>query len=140
MFLFRQKQKLEKEIFTLEAKRDTVLTQIKLEEELKAVKSALRDVKFAHEEETAKIKHERKIADEDIKHMIKMKEERLGIEFEKRVVELEKTSAAEIAKVKDTYRDKMEMRLQEEVKQTKEMYSEILKRLPDISVKMKGKI
>ena len=65
MFLFRQKQKLEKEIFTLEAKRDTVLTQIKLEEELKAVKSALRDVKFAHEEETAKIKHERKIADEE---------------------------------------------------------------------------
>ena len=46
----------------------------------------------------------------------------------------------EIAKVKDEYRDKVEEQLETRAKETKEMYNEILKRLPDVNVKLRGEV
>ena len=97
-------------------------------ERLKKERRALKD-------EVADLKHERKIADEDIKHMVRIREERIEVENEKKNLERDREKEREIAKVKDEYRDKMEKRLQTEVDNIKEMYTEILSRLPKVTVR-----
>lgn len=91
-------------------------------------------------EEIQKLKVKRKIEDEDIKHMIKMKEERKDLEYERKVAEIEASKAEEIAAIKDEYRDKIEQQLETQKDDMKEMYGEILKRLPDMSVRLKGNV
>lgn len=87
----------------------------------------------------ADLKHEKKIAEEDIKHMVRIREEKLELDFQKKNLERDSKQQDAIAEVKDTYRDKMEKRLQTEVTNIKEMYGEILKRLPTVSVKQMNK-
>lgn len=91
-------------------------------------------------EEIQKLEVKRKIEDEDIKHMIKMKEERKDLEYERKVAEIEASKAEEIAAIKDEYRDKIEQQLETQKDDMKEMYGEILKRLPDMSVRLKGNV
>ena len=66
--------------------------------------------------------------EEDIKHMVKLKSERLELEFDRKCQEYEKKKFEEIAKVKDDYRNKMEKHLEQGKTELKEMYSEILSR------------
>jgi hypothetical protein len=96
--------------------------------------AGLKKEKLKLTEEVEKLKIDKKIADEDIRHMVKMKEGKLQLEFDKKAVEAEREKEAAIAKVKDEYRDKMEQRLIKEGENIKEMYTEILKRLPDVNV------
>ena len=86
------------------------------------------------------LKHEHKLADEDVKHMVRIREEQLDVEYDKKVVELERKTQEEIAKVKDEYRDKLEKRLQTEVDNIKEMYAQILERLPNVTARLKGEL
>lgn len=79
--------------------------------------------------------HEHKLADEDIKHMVKMREEALELEFEKKALELQRKRDKEVADVKDDYRDKMEKQLGQERDNIKSMYESILERLPKVSVR-----
>ena len=111
MFGFKSKDTVEKD----ELKHDVE----RLEKEKRALKEQLEE--------------------EDIKHMVKINSERKEIELEKEKVKLEREKASEIATVKDEYRDKLEARLQTEVVNIKEMYGEILTRLPNINVEMKRK-
>lgn len=90
--------------------------------------------------EAAKLKHEYKLADEDVRHMIRIKEEQLAVEQEKKAIELERKTQEEIAKAKDLYRDKLETHLNEQIKNIRGMYDEILKRLPDVNVRLKGDV
>lgn len=86
-------------------------------------------------EEIADLKIEKKVTEEDIKHMVRLREERIAVENERAALERDREKEAAIATVKDEYRDKMEKRLQTEVDRIKEMYSEILQRLPKVSVR-----
>ena len=86
------------------------------------------------------LKHEHKLADEDVKHMVRIREEQLDVEYEKKVVELERQQQEAIATVKDEYRDKLEARLQTEVDNIKEMYAQILERLPNVTAKIRGEL
>lgn len=87
-------------------------------------------------EEVADLKLKRKIEDEDIRHMVKIKEEQLNLEHEKRALELQRESDKEVSGVKDAYRDKLEGFLKNQVKDVKEMYGQILQRLPDVNVQL----
>ena len=104
-------------------------------EELEKERDASEDEARKLRATVADLKHEQKIAEEDIKHMVRIREEKLELQFEKKNVEREREQQEAIAFVKDEYRDKMEVRLQTEVNNIKEMYSEILMRLPTVSVK-----
>jgi len=86
------------------------------------------------------LSHEKKIAEEDIKHMVKLKEERLEIEHQKRLNDMVLEKSKDIATIKDEYRDKLEEFLQAQVKDMRKMYEQILNRLPDINVSLKGNI
>lgn len=88
-------------------------------------------------DDLAGLKSKKKIEEEDIKHMVRMKEERMEVEHDKKSLEMERKKDEAIATVKDQYRDKMEGRLELEVTNMKEMYGEILARLPNISAKVK---
>ncbi len=114
-----------------------------LKSEIKRLNDSIDELKKerAHLKEQAEdARLQRKIDEEDIKHMMKMKEERLSIESEKKEMTRAREKEAEIAKVKDDYRNKMEARLNKEVENIKEMYGQILARLPNISAELKGKI
>lgn len=100
------------------------------------LKSQLRTVK--DELETLKLK--KKIEEEDIKHLTKIKLEQGEIDFTKRTMALEKSKYDEIFRIKQEYADKLHARLEAEAKNIKEMYSEILKRLPDVNVHLKGNV
>lgn len=86
------------------------------------------------------LKSRKKIEEQEIRHMVKMKEERLQLEHEKKIQETEAEKEREVAKVKDAYRDKMETRLEAEVQNMKEMYGQILERLPNVTARLKGEV
>lgn len=96
-------------------------------ERLKKERRSLKD-------QIADLKHEKKITEEDIKHMVRIREERIEVENEKKNLERDREKEQEIAKVKDEYRDKLEERLHKEVENMKEMYTQILQRLPTVEV------
>jgi len=91
-------------------------------------------------EEVEDLKLKRKIEDEDIKHLVKLSKEKQAIELQKKEMVLEKEKNEVIAKVKDDYRNKLEGFLNQQKNDIKDMYGEILKRLPDINVRLKGDV
>lgn len=115
---------------------DQKIEIVELEDQLKELK----EDRTALKEEVADLKLKKKIEDEDIKHMVKMEREVLELEFQKKTVEMEKTQQETIGTVKDEYRDKVEKNLAEQLKDIKEMYKEVLARLPNVQVKMKGSV
>ena len=110
----------------------------KLEEEkedLKKIVKGLESEKKGLKEEVEDLKLKKKMEEEDIKHMVKIDRERKDISIEKEKLKLEGEKADEIAKVKDTYRDKTEAQLEKQLANMKGMYGEILERLPNYNVK-----
>jgi len=90
--------------------------------------------------EIEELKLKRKIEEEDLKHLIKIREERLEIEFEKRKLTADAKHQEEIHKVSNEYRTKVEKFLIENVEKSERMYSELLVRLPDVNVRLKGDV
>lgn len=107
-----------------------------LETQIEGLKNEARVAK----EDLADLEHKKKMEDEDIKHMVKISKESQELEFKKKVMDVEAEKEQAIATVKDEYRDKMEKRLQTEVDNIKEMYSQILERLPNVTAKLRGDI
>ena len=112
---------LRKKIKSLEADRD------RLTDRNSELNAELRDQKHTH-----------KLADEDVKHMIKMRAESLEVEFEKKKLTLQRESDKAVASAKDGCRDKMEAQLGAERDNIKSMYESILQRLPKMSVRQMG--
>lgn len=81
-----------------------------------------------------------KIKIEDIEHMTRIKEEKLDIEFDKKVIKVERKKDGEVLTIKNEYRDKVITLLEEGKKELASMYTQILERLPDINVAIKGKV
>ena len=124
-----QKEELEKEVRFLKAKLED-------ESELDSLRHSIRTLK----NELAEVKQKKKMEEEDIKHMVKIHKERNEIQLEKKTMELERAKQTEIAEVKDSYRDKTETQLKSESNNMKEMYGQILERLPNLSAKLTGKM
>lgn len=93
---------------------------------LKAEKRTLKD-------ELLDLKAQKKIEDEDIKHLVRLTQEKQEVELQKKEMALEKAKNEAIATVKDEYRDKLEINLIAQKDDIKEMYAQILERLPDIT-------
>lgn len=90
--------------------------------------------------EVEDLKIQRKVEDENMRHLVKMKDEKREIEYQKKELDAQRDKDARIAAVKDQYRDKLEGFLQAEIKNVRGMYDEILKRLPDVNVALTGKV
>ena len=90
--------------------------------------------------EKKQLAQDNKIALEDIQHMTRLKEERLEIDKERFEVKTLATKDGEVLKIKNDYRTKLEKHLEDSRKDLREMYSEILARLPNINVKLGGDV
>ena len=123
MFGNQRSKRVKAQIETLESERDT------LNDSLLSVKNELTE-----------LKQKRKMEDEDIRHLVKIKEGKLDLDHQKKQVELERTQQEAIAAVKDEYRDKQESTLQKQIEDGKQMYAEILARLPNVQVRLKGDV
>lgn len=123
MFTNKRSEAVKRQIERLENERD------QLNDDLMKVRNEL-----------AELKQKRKMEDEDIRHLVKLKESKLDIEHQKKEVELERKQQEAIAKVKDKYRDKLESELQRQLERMQKMYGEILGRLPNVNVRLKGDV
>lgn len=113
------------------------LFEKKTDDEVSALNRTIKSLegdKKKLKEEVSDLTYKKKMETEDIKHMVKISAEKKDLEIEKEKMKLEGEKASEIATVKDTYRDKMETQLTEEKDTIKEMYSQILERLPNYNV------
>lgn len=108
--------------------------------EIEGERDRLNDSLLSTKNELAELKQKKKMEDEDIRHLVKIKESKLQIDFDKKEVSLEKEKQDAIAKVKDEYRDKQERVLEKQIDQGEKRYAEILARLPDVSMTLKGKV
>lgn len=104
-------------------------------EELENERDRLEDRNSKLAREVIELKHTKQMELDETQHIVKMREEALNLDFEKRCMENERNRDGEIARVKDAYRDKMEKRLETEVTNIKEMYEKILERLPKVSIR-----
>lgn len=104
-----------------------------------------KDIKHKEEEkkrlreELAEIKLDKKMSEEDIKHMVKMKTEQKDIELQKEKLKLQEAHEKTIAEVKDVYRDKIEKYLEVQVERMESMYKEVLNRLPNVNMEITRK-
>jgi len=101
--------------------------------QLKSVDSLTKEISSLNIE-IDRLKSKKKIEEEDIKHMLKLQEERMSLEKEKFKVQMEREKDAAIAKVKDEYRDKLEQFLVQKNKESDQRFTEILARLPDVNM------
>jgi chromosome segregation ATPase len=109
-------------------------------EDLKKKIAGLEAERRELKEEVEDLKLKKKIEDEDIKHMVKMQEERNQIELNKEKYKCQQEKAEEVAAIKDEYRDKIECSLEQRNTELRGMYSEILSRLPDVNVRLRGDV
>ena len=98
----------------------------------------LEDKNHTLTDENKKLSQKKQMDDEMIAHKLKMREEAMTLDSAKKISEAERKAAKEkdegIAKTKDKYRDKLETQLEKRGDEMKSMYSEILKRLPDVTM------
>ncbi len=116
-------------------------TQVKDQiKSLESERDSLNDNLLGVKNELSELKQKKKMEDEDIRHLVKLKESKLEIENEKKQVEREREQQEAIATVKDEYRDKQESTLQKQIDAGEKRYAEILRRLPDVKVCLKGDV
>jgi len=85
------------------------------------------------------LKSTRKIEEEDLAHMIKMKTERQELAYDRKVMDMEKTHQDYVAKLKVQHNAEMNERLKKESEQMMSMYKDVLSRLPNINASLKLK-
>ena len=104
---------------------------------VKSLHKNIRDLKDELEElKTKKVMEER-----EIKHLVKLKEEKLDVENQKKVLELRQEYQDMASKLQKEYHDKQLVDLDLARKEMKEVYTKIMERLPNITaaLELKGK-
>jgi DNA anti-recombination protein RmuC len=102
--------------------------------QLMEMRDDLMDETVELKSENKKLKTTRDMEDEQIAHKLKMREETCDMNYNKKLIKKDEECANAIAAVKDTYRDKTEKQLEKRGDELKNMYGQILKRLPDVNM------
>ena len=85
-------------------------------------------------EEVEDLKLKRKIEEEDIAHMVKIRDEKLDIQYQKKELELKATLDKQLHEEHIKYRDKTEKMLSTQATKMETMYKDLMQRLPDVNV------
>jgi len=123
--------------FKKDSKSSELLAQI---EDLELSVKCLKLDRDKSKEDLANLKLKKKIEEEDIKHMIALKEERLALEHEKKGVQMDKEKNEAISKIKDSFQDKQIILLKEQNSALDKFKTEILERLPNVNLKLRGEV
>lgn len=117
-------------MFNLLKKVSALKVEIK---NLKNEVEGLKDTKSALERTMRGKEHARKLDDDRIKHLMKMKEEALELQHRRAVMDEQAKTAEAIAKVKDEYQLKQEETLNKHLDRLNGMYKDVLSRLPHVT-------
>jgi hypothetical protein len=105
--------------------------------EMERQKIQLRDEELpALKNEIEALKSKRKIEDEEIQHMLKMRDEKAALEKEKYEGAAERKTADGIAEVKNEYAEKLQERLEEDIARGDTRFEQILERLPSANLEI----
>ena len=116
-----------------------------LGKELKEIPQLLKEAKelIGPAEEVSKLKKEiaelelkKTMERREIEHLVKLKEEKLSIEHQKKEVVLEKEFQQKEMKMQTEYHDKIMKAIEAARKEQQETYKEIMKRLPNVNVRL----
>jgi VIT1/CCC1 family predicted Fe2+/Mn2+ transporter len=88
-------------------------------------------------EEIEQLKSTKKIEEAEIKHLVRMKGEKLELEHQKKEVELQEEFAKKQMQLQQDYHDKVLAQIELARKEQKETYTEIMKRLPNVNMEIK---
>ncbi len=98
------------------------------------LKKEIAELKLKKHREIEELKLKRDIEERDIKHLVKIKEEKLNVEFDKKEVHLKgEFKDKELALQNDYFNKSMEQ-VEAARKEIKDVYSEIMKRLPNVNM------
>ncbi len=89
--------------------------------------------------ELAELKLKKTMEEREIKHLVTLKEEKLTIEHEKKEIELQKKYQQKEMELQTQYHDKIMAAINEARVEMNTTYKEIMKRLPNVNVELKGK-
>ena len=109
---------------------------LKLKKEIRCLK----EEKETLEIEVKSLNSRKKIDEEELKALIKLKEDKMGLDFKRKEMDLAKEHQQKQHNLQVRYNEKLQERLETEVENIKEMYGEVLKRLPDVNVRLKGDV
>lgn len=89
--------------------------------------------------ELAELNLKKVMEEREIKHLVTLKEEKLEIEHQKKEVELQKQYQEKEMILQTQYHDKIMEALNKAADDMNATYKEIMKRLPNVNVELKGK-
>ena len=125
--------KLEKKISLL----ITELTDLNKEiDETKTKSQLMKDIESL-EKEKKELKQDKKLALEDIQHMLKMKEERESLDRKSWEFDIKADHSKEIASLNTKHSEEIAKGLVAQNKATEKTMQSILDRLPDVNVRLK---
>jgi len=105
--------------------------------DLQAKIIALKKEKRVAEGELEDLKLTKKMEMRETEQLVKMKEEKLGIDYEKKAASLERTFAQKEMDLQTKYHGKVLDLIDADKKDRKDMYEKILARLPDTNLAIK---
>lgn len=108
-------------------------------EKIKLVNEALMNtdsIKLLKEERET-LERAKKMDIEEIKHLNKLAQEKRDIELEKEKAKIQVTYQKDRTKLMEEFHAKVEKRFGNEMDNLKSIYSEIIKRLPDVNMEIK---
>lgn len=89
--------------------------------------------------ELEELKLQKDISERDIKHLVTLKEEKLEIDHQKKEVQLEKKFQEKEMKMQTEYHDKIMATIEKARKEQQDTYKEIMKRLPNVNMRIEDK-
>ena len=99
--------------------------------------SSLTKEKQTVTDELEGLKLQKKHEIRDIEHMVKMREEKQGIELEKKTVELQKKFQEKEMELQTKGHDKIMSMLEKGKDELKDVYKQIIERLPNVNMEIK---
>ena len=89
--------------------------------------------------EIEELKLKKELELRDIEHLVKIKEEKLNIEHQKRTIEMEAEFQKKEIQLQTDYHDKVIKQIGETRTEMQSVYTEIMKRLPNITANLEVK-
>ncbi len=89
------------------------------------------------QKELKELELKRSLEEREIKHLVRMKEEKQEIEYNKREIELQKSFQELEMKLQTQYHDKVVKLIQTEHGKIQEIYGKIMERLPNVNMEIK---
>ena len=87
--------------------------------------------------ELAELKLQKTMDERDIKHLVKLQQEKHEVEHQKKEVELQKQFQAKEMALQTKYHTDIVAKIEEFAKEQRTTYSEIMKRLPNVNMSIK---